>query len=279
MERVKKWCQAHQKACLITGIIGMLLSPFLWPLFLAVIVQSLTLGLPIAAGIYCYKYLNEKKENPNENDEQKHSHPETKKPGGSSVSVQELRKEQARNLRYKKPIAKGLNWQDIWDDLYEMYEGCTLVIWFMDDDKETLLESLNDDESEAEEYKIAFSTLEADCDQLMAALQEEWIPECFNLFFVAAQAGEYLGYDIFERDYFGIDGEETWAEDVAKEKLMRLTKEELIASVRQCFNVYRSYVGLRYRYDNLTAAMSFIKGEHVLFIKIIKNYPVFSSKI
>lgn len=63
MERVKKWCQAHQKACLITGIIGMLLSPFLWPLFLAVIVQSLTLGLPIAAGIYCYKYLNEKKEN------------------------------------------------------------------------------------------------------------------------------------------------------------------------------------------------------------------------
>lgn len=85
------------------------------------------------------------------------------------MSIQELRKEQARNLRYKKPIAKGLNWQDIWDDLYEMYEGCTLVIWFMDDDKETLLESLNDDESEVEEYKIAFSTLEADCDQLMGS--------------------------------------------------------------------------------------------------------------
>ena len=187
------------------------------------------------------------------------------------MSIQELRKEQARNLRYKKPIAKGLNWQDIWDDLYEMYEGCTLVIWFMDDDKETLLESLNDDESEVEEYKIAFSTLEADCDQLMAALQEEWIPECFNLFFVAAQAGDFLGYDIFERDYFGINGEEAWAEDVAKEKLMRLTKEELIASVRQCFNVYRSYVGLRYRYDNLTAAMNFIKGEHTDYLGIVKR--------
>ena len=131
------------------------------------------------------------------------------------MSIQELRKEQARNLRYKKPIAKGLNWQDIWDDLYEMYEGCTLVIWFMDDDKETLLESLNDDESEVEEYKIAFSTLEADCDQLMAALQEEWIPECFN--------------------------------------------------------VYRSYVGLRYRYDNLTAAMNFIKGEHTDYLGIVKR--------
>lgn len=27
------------------------------------------------------------------------------------MSVQELRKERAKKLRYKKPIAKGLNWQ------------------------------------------------------------------------------------------------------------------------------------------------------------------------
>ena len=58
---------------------------------------------------------------------------------------------------------------------------------------------------------------------------------------------------------------------MAKEKLMRLTKEELIASVRQCFNVYRSYVGLRYRYDNLTAAMNFIKGEHTDYLGIVKR--------
>lgn len=29
------------------------------------------------------------------------------------MSIQELRKERAKKLRYKKPIAKGLNWQDI----------------------------------------------------------------------------------------------------------------------------------------------------------------------
>lgn len=29
------------------------------------------------------------------------------------MSVQELRKEKAKELRYKKPIAKGMNWQDI----------------------------------------------------------------------------------------------------------------------------------------------------------------------
>ena len=114
MERVKKWCQAHQKACLITGIIGMLLSPFLWPL---------TLGLPIAAGIYCYKYLNEKKENPNENDEQKHSHPETKKPapgkvrghaeapGGVQKSPDETRSEPVKQRR-KQGRKRGVSGGD-----------------------------------------------------------------------------------------------------------------------------------------------------------------------
>ena len=62
MEQVEKWCRVHKKACLVTGIMGLLLAPFLWPVFLAVIVQSLTIGLPIAAGICCYKYLNEKLE-------------------------------------------------------------------------------------------------------------------------------------------------------------------------------------------------------------------------
>ena len=63
MEQVEKWCRVHKKACLVTGIMGLLLAPFLWPVFLAVIVQSLTIGLPIAAGICCYKYLNEKNKN------------------------------------------------------------------------------------------------------------------------------------------------------------------------------------------------------------------------
>ena len=76
MRHIEKWCRVHKKACLVTGIMGLLLAPFLWPVFLAVIVQSLTIGLPIAAGICCYKYLNEKKEKTNEN-EQKCHHAET----------------------------------------------------------------------------------------------------------------------------------------------------------------------------------------------------------
>lgn len=84
MEQVEKWFRVHKKACLVTGIMGLLLAPFLWPVFLAVIVQSLTIGLPIAAGICCYKYLNEKKEKTNEN-EQKCHHAETKESAPSEV--------------------------------------------------------------------------------------------------------------------------------------------------------------------------------------------------
>lgn len=84
MEQIEKWCRVHKKACLVTGIMGLLLAPFLWPVFLAVIVQSLTIGLPIAAGICCYKYLNEKKEKTNEN-EQKCHHTETKQSAPGEV--------------------------------------------------------------------------------------------------------------------------------------------------------------------------------------------------
>ena len=28
MEQVEKWCRVHKKACLVTGIMGLLLAPF-----------------------------------------------------------------------------------------------------------------------------------------------------------------------------------------------------------------------------------------------------------
>ena len=39
MEEMNKWLSAHKKLCVITGIFGLLVSPFLWPIFLAVIMD------------------------------------------------------------------------------------------------------------------------------------------------------------------------------------------------------------------------------------------------
>lgn len=46
---------------------------------------------------------------------------------------------------------------------------------------------------------------------------------------------EYLGWDSYEHDYFGIDGMDVFAEDEAKKKLKQMTKDELIQAIRQCF--------------------------------------------
>lgn len=71
MEEMNKWLSAHKKLCVITGIFGLLVSPFLWPVFLAVIIQSLSLVIPVAAGLFFYeKFIMKKdKEETNENDD------------------------------------------------------------------------------------------------------------------------------------------------------------------------------------------------------------------
>ena len=84
MEEMNKWLSAHKQLCVITGIFGLLVSPFLWPVFLAVIIQSLSLVIPVAAGLFFYeKFIMKKdKEETNENDDdnkQQKNHAGTKR--------------------------------------------------------------------------------------------------------------------------------------------------------------------------------------------------------
>ena len=75
IEKMNKWLSAHKQLCVITGIFGLLVSPFLWPIFLAVIIQSLSLVIPVAAGLFFYeKFIMKKdKEETNENDDETNS--------------------------------------------------------------------------------------------------------------------------------------------------------------------------------------------------------------
>ena len=83
---------------------------------------------------------------------------------------------------------------------------------------------------------MMFADLCAECDRMRDDLDEEWIPDCFDRFFVAVGAGEdfvgLLGYDTYEQDYFGLSCTEAWAEDESKKVLKRMTKDELIAAAR-----------------------------------------------
>lgn len=189
--------------------------------------------------------------------------------------AEEIRKEKAKQLRYRKPIVKNLNLQSIQEQLWIIQEECENIRWFEDTDEETLLEALDGDEDDAYEFRMMFADLCAECEKMQEDLQEEWIPECFDMLFVAVGAGdEYgglLGYDSFEEDYFGIDCTDSFAEDETKKKLKQMSKDELIAASRQCFKIFQSYIGLQHRYDCLKATIDILKGQNLDFLQSIKE--------
>lgn len=191
------------------------------------------------------------------------------------IDPEETKRNKARQMRYKKPIAKDLNLSTIQEELWDIQGECENVHWFYDTDEETLINALDGDEDEAYEFKMLFADLCAECEQMSSDLNEEWVPECFDIFFVAAGAGEsyggILGYDSYEGDYFGLNCTDAWAEDEAKKTLKRMTKDEMIAAARQCFRIYSSYIALRYRYDCLKNAMDILKDQNTGYLQIVKE--------
>lgn len=191
------------------------------------------------------------------------------------MSAEETKRYKAKQLRYKKPIVKDLNLRTIQQELWDIQEACEDVRWYSDTDEDTLINALDGDEEEAYEFKMMFADLCAECELMRDDLEEEWIPDCFDRFFVAAGAGEsfggLLGYDSYEQDYFGLSCEEAWAEDESKKVLKRMTKDELIAASRQCFRVYRSFIALRNRYDCLKASMDILRDQNTGYLQMVKQ--------
>lgn len=193
------------------------------------------------------------------------------------IDAEEVKRYKAIQMRYKKPIVKNLNLDFIKQDLWDIQEECENVRWYTDseDGEDSLINALDGDEDEAYEFKMSFADLCAECDRMSEDLEEEWIPECFDLFFVAAGAGKtyggLLGFDKYEGDYYGIESAESWAEDEAKKRLKAMTKDNLIEAARQCFKVYSAYIGLRNRYDSLKAAIDILRDQNTGYLQVIKE--------
>lgn len=193
------------------------------------------------------------------------------------TNAEETKRRKAIQLRYKKPIVRDLNLEFIQQDLWDIQGDCEDVRWYVDSDdgEDSLINALDGDQDEAYEFKMAFADLCAECDRMIDDISEEWVPECFDIFFVAAGAGDayggMLGWDSFEGDYFGISCDSSFAEDEAKKKLKQMTKDDLIAAARQCFKVYHAYIGLRNRYDSLKAAIDILRDQSTGYIQAVKE--------
>ena len=187
----------------------------------------------------------------------------------------EARRQKAKARRYKKPIVNHLNLEYIKEHLEEMQEVCTEVQWFEDTAEEGLINELIGGEEEAFEFKIMFSTLANDCEQMINDLEQCWVPDCFDIFVVAAGGGdEYgglMGYDALENDYFGLESwyETKWAMEEACKKMMAMTKKEMLEAMQQCFRIYASYIGLANRYEDLKESIDIIRSRNSGQLKIV----------
>lgn len=187
----------------------------------------------------------------------------------------EKKREKARQLRYKKPIVKDLNLWQIREELDEISEECDSVRYFWESDDETLINAMDGDEDEAYEFKMMFADLCSECDQMREDLEESYVPDCFDILFVAAGAGEfgggYLGWDTYEQDYYGIDCTDDFIRGEGAQRMKRMTKDQIIECTHACLKVLYAYIGIRYRYDSLKAALDILRDANTGHLKLIRR--------
>lgn len=185
----------------------------------------------------------------------------------------ESRREKARNKRYKAPIVENMNVDIIREKLWEIQDECGDVRYFDNTSDNGLLDELIGGEEEAFEFRMMFSSLSVDCERMLDDIDAEWIPDCFDYFFVSVASPEmtYLGYDSFENDYMGLRS--SYEEEIATkncfDRMMKMTKKDILEAARQCFRVYRNFISLLSRYEDLKGSMDIIRSQNTGYLAII----------
>ena len=199
--------------------------------------------------------------------------------------AEDARRIKARNLRYKKAISTELNLEQITQNLWEMQEQSSNIRWWYAQGDETMLDEMIGDEEESYELRMAFSTLDADCEHMIDDLDNELVPEFFDVFFgaiVGGSCGGMLGFDSYAGDYFDITGyEESLAQKECCKRMKAHTKDEILDAYSVCFRVAINYISLKNRYDNLKSYIDILNGTNTGFLKTVKRieelYDEFSN--
>ena len=173
-----------------------------------------------------------------------------------TMTAEELKQYKAKQLRYKRPIARDMNLDYIREQIWNMGDLISDIQWFVEDE-ENLVNALAGDEDEAFQFKMAFSDLAAELQYFEEDLNNEY--------------GGYLGFDSYESDYYGLQPfEYRYAEQEAEKRICRMTKKELLEAVGACLKVYSSYIALQYRYDCLEASLKIIQEKNLEGLKMVK---------
>ncbi len=180
----------------------------------------------------------------------------------------------AKQLRYKKAALQMLQRDSIEDELYEIMASCEDVRWFMESDDGSLLNAMDSDEEDEYEFRMAFSGLSGKCEALNEIIRDNMITKHFDDFMVGLLGNRYkcIGYDSYEEDYYSLTSfEGGLAERESTKRLMRLTKEKLLAICGQCLGVTLSILDIRHSYDYLKSAFDVLKEQNTSVLQCIKD--------
>lgn len=137
MCELKKWMKKNKKFYVVTGIFGLLVSPFLWPFFLAIIFQSLSLAVPI---ILVCLFIKQPWREEEEQDEEvckrvwygKDADPEKVSPDDAQTDdIPQSREEKRQKPVDAQETGKEKNEPD--------EESCLALLWYQKEGRERIL--------------------------------------------------------------------------------------------------------------------------------------------
>lgn len=184
----------------------------------------------------------------------------------------EAAKKKARDLRWKKPLVKELNLEEIRANLSEMYDACCNVRWYCGKESEELEDLLGEDD--AQEFMGSFQALSVDIERIQEELEDIWVPEYFDDFMAAVhpEGTEMYGFDGYEEDYFRLG---TWESEsacrAAKDRIIRKTKDEIIDAAHTVIGIICQYMSVKYRYDSLSSAFDVLMDRSEKQLRAVKE--------
>ena len=188
-----------------------------------------------------------------------------------------VRRNKAKNISYKKAMVNNLSIWQIRNSIEKMGEECDDVAYWTGGDLETLIDALDGDCDDAQQFLLDFAQLSSDLNRMWEDMNGIDDPERFDDIMVVSGIGnkpgyEMLGYDVVEEDYFGINPYECgWAESESMKRLERLTKKQLMQQMAQTLSIVFAYIGLQSRYQDLKAAMDILRAQNKEYLDGVKR--------
>ena len=170
----------------------------------------------------------------------------------------------ARRLSYKKSCLNSVGYEIMLNDLEEIWETSENLSFYLDDDE-------GDEDNDT---RFAYMDISSGAQTLAEQLRESEVKDYFDDAMVACVGNRtnVLGFDQYETDYFSLTSYESdLAVSESGKRILKKTKNEMIALYGQCIGITLAYLDLKYRFDLLDAAYDLQEDENTLIAKNVKR--------